>query len=169
MRNPLTLRDDFHRFSSFERKRATRACVARYARYSLCFLFALSETKKRGFFASLVRCTISRILSRAAMYLGWLLPTTSSGSPPMLGDTTLHAGRNFAVAPDTFPYQLILADLLASRLGRLCSHPSDYPGGRYPLPFELNHACPDFPLRLGRSGCLAQDNTIPYFTRKTSF
>ncbi len=62
-----------------------------------------------------------------------------------LGDTTLHAGRNFAVAPDMSPYRLTVAGLLASLLGRLCSHPLDYPGGRYPLPFELNHACPDFP------------------------
>src|SRR3989338_5101614 len=91
-----------------------------------------------------------------------MLPFTSSGSSPF-GDTTLHAGRNFAVAPDMSPYRLILTDLLASLLGRLCSHPWDYPGGRYPLPFELNHACPDFPLACA-SDCLVQNNTIPLLT-----
>lgn len=49
--------------------------------------------------------------------------------------TALHASRNFAVAPDMFPYRLILADFLASRLGRLCSHP--YPRGRWGLPITI--------------------------------
>jgi len=41
-----------------------------------------------------------------------------------------------------------LAGVLASRLGRFCSHPLDYPGGRYPLPCcrPWADACPDFPL-----------------------
>lgn len=68
--------------------------------------------------------------------------------PPAIQSTTLHAGRIFAVAPSVFPHKLTLAGVLASRLGRLCSHPSDCPCGRYPLPFELNHACPDFPPEL---------------------
>ena len=48
--------------------------------------------------------------------------------------TTLHTGRNFAVSPSLFPGKLTPKGFLASRLGRLCSHPSLARDGRYPLP-----------------------------------
>jgi|GEM_PF-5450380 len=66
-----------------------------------------------------------------------------------------------AVAPHMFPCELILADALASRLERLCSHPLDYPGGRYPLPFELNHACPDFPPSLATERLPSAEDHYP--------
>src|SRR3989344_5736200 len=86
------------------------------------------------------------------------------------GDTALHAGRIFAVAPSVFPQRLALAGPLASRLGRLCSHPWDYPGGRYPLPFcrlcqRQNwrvSGLSSIPPRRD-SGCLTQANTVIYF------
>src|SRR3989338_1887638 len=93
-------------------------------------------------------------MAGAAMYLGWSLPTTSSDSFVRSNwfptNTALHAGRIFAVAPPMFPLGLILTDSLASRRGRLCSHP--YPRGRRGLPATILHitcvtwACPDFPL-----------------------
>ena len=65
--------------------------------------------------------------------------------------TTLHAGRNFAVAPRHTKSVSGYAPLSRSaqtplEVRRLCSHPSNYSGGRYPLPFcSFRSACPDFP------------------------
>ena len=70
-----------------------------------------------------------------------MLPSTSSGSLREISNwcipqsTALHAGRIFAVAPPMFPLGLILTDSLASRRGRLCSHP--YPRGRRGLPATI--------------------------------
>src|SRR3989338_1478599 len=107
------------------------------------------------------------------MYLGWMLPATSSDSFVRSNwfptNTVLHAGRIFAVAPHMFPYRLTLTGALASRLGRLCSHP--YPRGRRALPATILHcicipwACPDFPLVLANQRLLCADahyNTLTH-------
>lgn len=68
-----------------------------------------SESEHRFRFARL-RCAVSRVLFRqlaeAAMYLGWPLPTTSSGTfvrPNWFPtNTALHRSKNFAVAPTPF-------------------------------------------------------------------
>jgi len=109
-----------------------------------------------------VHCVISRILSGTAIYLALQLLSGSSGSLREISNwcipqsTALHAGRIFAVAPPMFPLELILAparmteairsggDPLASRLGRLCSHP--YACARRALPATILH------LAMGVSG-----------------
>ena len=95
-------------------------------------------------------CVVSRILSslpeadRDSHLSGIIVANHLKRLFANYGDTALHASRNFAVAPRVFPRELILADSVPSRVRRLCSHPWDYPGGRYPLPFS------DFLAKLGR-------------------
>ncbi len=51
-------------------------------------------------------CTISRILFKIDIYLGWLLPTTSSGTLDC-SSTALHTSKDLAVSLHMLPYELI--------------------------------------------------------------
>ncbi len=131
------------------------------------------QNKSRPLGRFLCFCKMSRILSRrttvAIMYLGCVLPHTSSDSFVKSNwfptNTILHVGRILAVAPDMFPYRFTLAGALSSRIERHCSHPWDYPGGCYPLPSSIYIAIHGrvrtFLWRLRTSDCLLQKSDYP--------
>ena len=103
---------------------------------------------------------------RFSMYVELLCCAT----PFRVRGTVLHAGRIFAVAPLKFPSELILADPLVSRLGRLCSHPYRY--RRRALPATVLHisceiwACPDVPPQdCSKGDCLMQISIIPRYNQ----
>lgn len=120
-------------------------------------MLACAEKEKAELFSSAFSmfCILSRILSRTAIYLGLLLPIISSGSSRSFSnskkkqDTTLHAGRNFAVALRAFPRKLLLCG--AHRLSALASLFASLGLPRRALPATVRRlscetrACPDFP------------------------
>lgn len=91
------------------------------------------------------------------IYLGCLLLNTSCGSPRcrfegqpsnLQRGTALHTGKDLAVSPHIFLYELLPKELLCFRSGRLCSHLATYVGRALPatlLQTMVACVCSDFP------------------------
>ena len=133
---------------------------------SIHMFFASITEEMKTTLAGRSHCAVSRILSWAAMYLGWSLPTTSSGtfvrSNWFPTNTALHRSKNFAVAPTPFdviiPEGILPLSGSASLFASLASRRTGVT--RYPA--APKGACVRTFLQLFRvSGCLAQKCRVP--------